>query len=87
MRRCLLVLSGITVAAAMARADDVLIKDLPRVVRTTVEKEAKGAIVEDIERETSNGSVYYEVEIERDNQEWKLRIDESGKVIERKRDT
>jgi len=71
----------------MARADDVLIKDLPRVVRTTVEKEAKGAIVEDIERETSNGSVYYEVEIERDNQEWKLRIDESGKVIERKRDT
>jgi hypothetical protein len=84
-------LSGITLAAgaavAVADDDDVMMKDLPAAVRATVEKEAKGAVIEDIERKSKNGRLYYEVEIERDNQEWELRIDESGKVIQRKLDT
>jgi hypothetical protein len=87
----MIVLSGITLAAgptvAVADDDDVMMKDLPAAVRATVEKEAKGAVVEDIERKSKNGRLYYEVEIERNNQEWELRIDESGKVIERKLDT
>lgn len=87
MRICLVALTAITVNTGVAAADDVRMKDLPQAVRTTVEQEAKGAVVEDIERETKNGTVYYELEIERDNQEWKLLIDGSGKVIERKRDT
>jgi hypothetical protein len=90
MRICLVVLSGITLVAGAAVAsddDDVLMKDLPANVRATVEKEAKGAVVEDIERKTRNGKTYYEIELERDNQEWELRIDDTGKVIDRKLDT
>ncbi len=70
-----------------AFADDVHPKDLPNAVRATIEKEARGATIEDVEREDEGGKVIYEVELERDNVEWKLKIDESGKVIQRKRDT
>jgi len=56
-------------------------------VRATVEKEAQGAVLEDVERESKNGRVYYEVELERDNVEWKLHIDEAGNVIKRKRES
>ena len=70
-----------------AFADDVAPQDLPNAVRATIEKEAKGgAMIEDVERERERGKVIYEVELERDNAEWKLKIDESGKVIERRRD-
>lgn len=78
---------ALTLSAGVAMADDVRMKDLPAPVRATIEREAKGAAIEDVDREVRSGSVYYEVEIERDNQEWTLHIDERGRVIARERDT
>lgn len=73
--------------AGSAIADDVRVQDLPEPVRATVEKEAKRAVIEDVERERrADGTRYYEVELERDDLEWKVRIDENGRVIERRRD-
>lgn len=89
MRVSIVVLAGMAVAAGsgVASADDVKVQDLPPAVRATVEKEAQGAVLEDVERESKNGRVYYEVEIERGNVEWKLHIDEAGNVIKRKRES
>lgn len=92
MRMCVGLLSALTLVTANAGlvlAEDVMsAKDLPEPVRATLEKEAKDATIEDVEREKQrDGTVYYEVELERNNQEWKLRIDEKGKVIDRKQDT
>ena len=66
---------------------EMTLDQVPPAVRATIEKEARGATIEDVEREDEGGKVIYEVELERDNVEWKLKIDESGKVIQRKRDT
>jgi uncharacterized membrane protein YkoI len=90
MRICVGVLSVLTLVTASAgvvRAEDVeSAKDLPQAVLTTLEKEAKDAVIEDVEREKTAAGVVYEVELERNNQEWTLRIDEKGKVVERKRE-
>jgi uncharacterized membrane protein YkoI len=74
-------------AAGSALAEDVVPSDVPEGVRKTIEEEAKGATIEDVEREQkADGKTYYEVELERDDQEWTLHIDEKGKVLERRRD-
>lgn len=84
---CLSTLFSLAIVGA-AFADDIEPKDLPSAVRATIEKELEGgAVIEDVERERKGNKVHYEVELERDNQEWDLKIDESGKVIERRRDT
>lgn len=86
-------IAGLSVAftaavAGSALAEDVVPDDVPESVRKTIEKEAEGARIEDVEREQKpDGKTYYEVELERDDQEWTLRIDENGKVLERRRDT
>ena len=78
----------LTAFACPALAEDVQMKDLPDAVMMTVEKESKEAIIEDIERkEKKDGTVYYELEIERGDEDWKIHIDEDGKVLKRKRDS
>lgn len=91
MRICRAVLIAVTLSAganvALADRDDVRLEELPAAVRATVEQEARGGMIEDIERKTRNGKTVYEVEIERDNQEIELHIDETGAVIQRRIDT
>ena len=89
MRKCVGLLSALTLVSAVhvVRAEDVKsAEELPEAVRTTLAKEAQGATIEDVEREQRAGATVYEVEIERNNEEWKLTIDEKGKVIDRVRE-
>jgi hypothetical protein len=61
---------------------DVSLRYLPEPVRTAIERETQGAVIEDIEREERpDGVVYYEVEYEKGTQEWVLKVDTEGKVI------
>jgi len=89
MRKCVGLLSALTLVSAVhvVRADDVKsAEELPEAVRATLAKEAQGATIEDVEREQRAGATVYEVEIERNNEEWELTIDEKGKVLERVRE-
>jgi len=52
----------------------VSLDDVPRAVRATIQKHAKGAEIEEIERETEDGETVYEVVVE-------LRISPEGKVL------
>lgn len=80
--------AALTTAFALpANAEDVVMRDLPEPVRVTIERETKGGVIEDIERETrADGVVYYEVEFEKADKDWQLKIDADGKVLARQRD-
>jgi uncharacterized membrane protein YkoI len=59
------------------------IDELPPAVRATVERETTGGQIEEIERESKDGRVVYEVEFTRDGLEIELEIAEDGTVLER----
>jgi hypothetical protein len=90
MRNRRLSLIGLLAAAFALPAlagQDVALRDLPPQVRTAVIRETKGALIEDLEREKSaDGVVFYEVEFEKDRQEWTIHVAEDGTVILREQD-
>lgn len=78
-----LVVSGWLVP--FAQADNIRMEEVPTLIRSTIEKEAKGQKVTEIERDTEdNGKVVYEAEWEEQGKKVEIKIDEQGKVIERK---
>lgn len=65
---------------------DVALDQLPAPVRTTVERETKGAQITDIERDTEHGQTIYEVEFVLDGKEYELDIAADGQLLERRLD-
>jgi uncharacterized membrane protein YkoI len=57
--------------------------DLPAPVRATLEKESAGCTVEEIEKETEDGKVEYEIEIDCNGKEYELEIAADGKLLEK----
>jgi hypothetical protein len=65
-------------------ARDVSLKDVPAAVKLTIEKEAKGYEIDDIEQETDDGRVVYEVDIDKgDDNEIKIKVSPEGKLLEK----
>lgn len=60
--------------------------DLPEAVRATLEKEAPGATIEEIEMEEEDGKVVYEIEVEIDGKEIELEIAADGTLLEKEVD-
>jgi uncharacterized membrane protein YkoI len=85
LKRAIIFASLLIGGVAMA-GKDVKIDDVPKEVRATIEKEAAGGQVKDIEQETKDGATLFEVELMRDKQKWELMIDSSGKVLSRNPD-
>ncbi len=74
--------SGLAVAG-----DEVKIDQVPPAVRQTIERQKGAGTIDEIERETENGVVVYEVEIKRDGREHEFRVREDGTLMpERRRD-
>ena len=70
-----------------AYADEHLkLDELPPAVKQTVERETKGAIVRDIEREEEGGKTVYEVEYTKAGSGWEIHVAETGQVLKRHRD-
>lgn len=67
-----------------AKGTKVSMEQLPAAVRATVEREAKGYTIDEIEKEQRDGKTVFEVELEdRDDNDHELVIDMSGKVVSR----
>ena len=60
--------------------------ELPPAVKQTVERETKGATVEEIERDEENGKIVYEVEYTKAGSQWELHVGATGKVLSHHRD-
>jgi hypothetical protein len=57
--------------------------DLPVAVRATLEKEAAGGKVMEVEKEMQNGKTVYSADVMVKGQTWDITVDESGKVIKK----
>ena len=72
--------------AALADDDDVSFESLPSAVQTTVQREVKGGQILDIERDTKQGKVVFEVEFVDAGTYWELHVAEDGKLLSRRQD-
>jgi len=63
--------------------EEVTIKQVPAAVRATILKEAKGAKIEEIEKETRKGKTVYEAEFVVGGKEIEIRVDSTGKLLSR----
>jgi uncharacterized membrane protein YkoI len=60
--------------------------DLPRTVRKTLRREARGGKIEEIERERENGKTIYEAEVEIDGKEYEIEIASDGTLLSKELD-
>lgn len=65
--------------------NDVVVKmaDVPAAVRATIEREARGGKIGEIERETKNGRVVYTADVTEGGNEWDLTVAEDGTFLGR----
>ena len=59
-------------------------EQLPEAVKATLDKEAKGGKVEDIEKQTLDGKVIYEADVILGGKEWEIRIAADGTLVGKK---
>ena len=60
--------------------------DVPAAVMATIEREAMGGKIGEIERETEDGKVVYVAEVTINGEEWEIEVAEDGKLIEKERE-
>lgn len=71
------------VALAVDREETVSLDQLPPAVKATIPKEAAGAEITEIERETKNGKTVYEAEFLRDGREIEVKVGPDGTLLGR----
>jgi len=63
--------------------EEVSLEDVPAAVKATILKEAAGAEVEEVAKETEGGQIIYEAEFEVDGKEIEIEVAENGTLLER----
>lgn len=69
------------VSFAGGKEEKISLDKVPAAVKATILKYAKASEIEEIEVETKDGKVIYEVEIKKDGKELELKIDADGNVL------
>jgi hypothetical protein len=78
---------GALLLPAMSSAgQDLTLEQLPEPVRATVDREAKGGQITDIEQDREGGQVIYEVEFTLEGKSYELDVAADGKLLERRLD-
>ena len=66
--------------------EEVSLDDVPEAVKATMLKEAAGAEIQEVVKETEGGQVVYEAEFEADGQEIEIEVATDGTLLEREID-
>jgi|GEM_PF-182173 len=75
---------GLSLCGSPAFAGERLLSDVPQSVRDTIKRELGAALVSDIDRETEDGEVVYEVELQRpDGGKVELKIANDGTLLKK----
>jgi len=61
--------------------DDVELRTLPEAVQKTINEQAAGGKIREIERETEEGKTFYEVDITKDGKRMEFKVDDTGKLL------
>ena len=78
--------AGLLATAVPAFADQVMLQDLPPAAKATVEHEAQGGVITEIEKDEKKGKTFYEVEYSKDGVKREIKVSQTGAVIERHHD-
>jgi hypothetical protein len=71
---------------ALANDDDVSLDAVPPPVKATIQREVKGGQILDLDRDTKQGKVVYEVEFVDAGKNWEIHVAEDGKLLSRRPD-
>ncbi len=85
MRKTLTIASfqAVLLSAGVCLAgQDISIDQLPAPVRSTVDRETKGAQITDIEEDEEHGKVIYEIEFTLDGKQFELDVAADGTLLE-----
>ncbi|MBL7933334.1 MAG: PepSY-like domain-containing protein [Bacteroidia bacterium] len=66
--------------------EDITVDQLPAQVLKEVRTLYPGFQIEEVEKINNRSLITYHMEVEKDSEEWKLRIDEQGKIVDKKED-
>jgi hypothetical protein len=78
------VMFGALASPTMAGGGDKISMDqVPAPVKATIQKEAKGADVADVTKESKNGKMYYEAQIKQKGLDRYVQVAPDGKVMKR----
>jgi len=75
--------SAVAPALAGSGGEKVSMDQVPAPVKATIEKEAKGAGVADVTKETKNGRTYFEAQIKQKGLDRYVQVSPEGKVLKR----
>jgi hypothetical protein len=69
-------------------ANEVTVKfdQLPQVVQTTFKEEARGATIAEVDKETEDGEIAYEADVEIKGKKYEIKVAEDGTLISKKLD-
>ena len=59
---------------------------LPQVVQTTFKEEARGAAITEVDKETEDGEIAYEADVEIKGKNYEIKVAEDGTLISKKLD-
>jgi uncharacterized membrane protein YkoI len=74
---------GPSVINAIGKEVKVKVEDLPGAVSATLDKEAPGAEIEEIEKEEKDGKVVYDVDVKIEGKEFELKIADDGTLLKK----
>lgn len=74
---------GITMAAGCATSRHVSLNQMPMAAQATVDQHVRGGHIHEIHSESRDGMLYYDVDYSRAGQHYDLRVDESGKLLQK----
>jgi len=81
-----LCIGALATKQAMDSETEVSIKDVPAAVRVTIEAEAQGGTIEEIEMGTEKGQTVYEADVIIDGQEVEIQVAPDGKLLGKETD-
>jgi uncharacterized membrane protein YkoI len=69
--------------SASASGDEIKLSDCPAAVQKTFQREANGAKIEEVEKETEDGDTIYEAEVTIDGKEYEITVAEDGTLLQK----
>jgi hypothetical protein len=64
----------------------VTMDQVPQAARDALKREAQGAAITKIDKETSGGKVIYETDVMINGKNWEIKVDDAGNVVSKKLD-
>ena len=76
--------SGCSILGGGKKETKVTMDQVPAAVKATLEAQAEGGKITEIEKEMKHGKAVYEAEIMKDGKKIEVKVDEAGKIIPKK---